>query len=169
MRGAHFLSHDAAFSIYIPVKGPKPLRGSSALSFIKRRVLPVLCHRFVRRSDYFIAVYKLLYAVRRPARHAGHGKYGCIQLTGQAQHAVNKTAVKVNIGAYALIYPALIGYYLGRQPLHTAVQQVFLLQPLFLGKTAYKTAQYLAPGVGERIHRVAHTHRPGPCGRTPPC
>ena len=70
-------------------------------------------YALIGRADNLARVDKLLNAVGAPARDAGNGENRRKQLGGQIEHAVDKAAVEVDVGADALVNFPVVGDDLG--------------------------------------------------------
>ena len=73
------------------------------------------CNTLIGRTDNLTAIGEFLDPMCAPAYDAGDSKDRREQFRGKIQHAVDKAAVEVYIGAYALIDFALFGNDLRRQ------------------------------------------------------
>lgn len=73
------------------------------LSFAHRHIFFVLSDEFVCGTDYLARVCYFLYSVRAPTRNTGNREYRGKEFNGNAEHFVNKAAVKVNVCGNAFI------------------------------------------------------------------
>ena len=67
---------------------------------------------------YFAGIDNFLDAMRTPDCNARNGEYRRIKLLRQVKHAVNKAAVKIDIGRNALVNLSFVGDHLRRKAFH---------------------------------------------------
>ena len=111
----------------------------------------------VGRADDLVGAEQLLDAVGAPAHDARHGKQRGVQLHGDAQHLVHKTAVKVHIGADALEDLALLRDQLGCHALDAGIEGKILVPALFVGKLLHIALEHHLARVAEGVDCVTHT------------
>ncbi|CAN4041563.1 MFS transporter, partial [Dysosmobacter welbionis] len=118
------------------------------------RIGTVLLHTLIPGADQLASHGELLHPVGTPAGDTGHGEQGRIQLLGQAQHLIDKSAVKVDVGGeHRLVLP--FHQQLLADLLHIGVQGQLVLPALFRRQVIHVGPEHLAPGVGLGIDRVA--------------
>ena len=61
--------------------------------------------RAVRRADDAMRAEELFHAVRRPAGHAGDGEHGRVEILRNAEHLIDKSGIKIDVGAYYFLVP----------------------------------------------------------------
>ena len=119
-------------------------------------VRPWFHHAVVGRADDLVHVDQLFDAVGAPAHDAGDGEDRGVELQGDVQHAVNKAAVEVHVGADALENVPFPGDDLGGKPFDHGVKGEVVVPSLFRGQLFHEALEHLGPGVGQGVDGVAH-------------
>ena len=93
----------------------------------------------------------------RPADYPGDGEQRSVQLQRDSQHVVNKAAVEIYVGAYALVNAALLRNKLRSYLLNRGVQRHIGGLALRLGELLHIGLQHALARVGDGVHRVTHS------------
>ena len=91
-----------------------------------------------------------------PARDARDRKDGREEFGRDAQHAVGKAAVKVDVRRNALVDLAALRDDLGRELFDLRIEGVLLFEPLLAGELFDRALEDAGARVGDAVHGVAH-------------
>ena len=136
----------------VPARPPAP----DSLAFVDGYVLSLGHDALVRRTDDLAGVHQLLDPVRAPSDDPRGGEQRGVELLGDAQHAVDETAVEIHVGTDPG-EGVLLGFYeSGGDLLDGRVQLEVVVPSLGYRQLLNEGFEDDRPGIGNGVHCVPH-------------